>query len=120
MGAHGIAAPPTGAFLANQKLTVTFSGRPAHASSAPWEGINALDAAVTAYVNISVLRQQIQPTQRIHGIITHGGKRPSIIPTSTTMVYDIRALNRKNLQILVEKVKGCCDAAAKATGCQVE
>ena len=41
----------------------------AHASAAPWEGINALDAAVLAYTSISALRQQIKPTHRVHGII---------------------------------------------------
>lgn len=42
--------------------------RSAHAALAPWEGQNALDAAVTAYTNIAMLRQQVKPTHRIHGI----------------------------------------------------
>jgi hypothetical protein len=33
------------------------------------EGINALDAAVQAYTNISVLRQQIKTDCRVHGMI---------------------------------------------------
>lgn len=41
----------------------------AHAAAAPWEGINALDAAFLAYSSISVLRQQIKPTHRVHGIV---------------------------------------------------
>jgi hypothetical protein len=40
----------------------------AHAALSPWEGRNALDAAVLGYNNISALRQQIKPTHRIHGI----------------------------------------------------
>ena len=40
----------------------------AHAALSPWEGQNALDAAVLAYTNISVLRQQLKPTHRVHGI----------------------------------------------------
>lgn len=43
--------------------------RRAHAALAPWEGRNALDAAVLAYTNISALRQQLNPTHRVHGII---------------------------------------------------
>jgi hypothetical protein len=35
----------------------------------PWEGKNALDAAVLAYTNIALLRQQTEPTRRVHGII---------------------------------------------------
>lgn len=41
----------------------------AHASAYPWEGQNALDAAVLAYQSVSVLRQQIKPDHRVHGII---------------------------------------------------
>jgi metal-dependent amidase/aminoacylase/carboxypeptidase family protein len=40
----------------------------AHAALAPWEGQNALDAAVSAYTSIALLRQQVKPTHRIHGI----------------------------------------------------
>ncbi|KAL1414887.1 hypothetical protein MTO96_007145 [Rhipicephalus appendiculatus] len=54
-------------FAATQKLLVRFKGKSAHAGATPWEGLNALDAAVAAYVNVSVLRQQLKPTARIHG-----------------------------------------------------
>ncbi|KAJ5370799.1 uncharacterized protein N7496_006891 [Penicillium cataractarum] len=120
MGLHGIAAPPVGAFLANQKIEVTFTGKPAHASAFPWEGVNALDAAVAAYVNISILQQQIHPTQRIHGIISHGGDRPNIIPARTVMNFDIRSTDKQGLEALEEKVQGCFKAAAQATGCDME
>jgi len=40
----------------------------AHAALSPWEGQNALDAAVLAYTNISLLRQQVKPSHRIHGV----------------------------------------------------
>lgn len=40
----------------------------AHAALSPWEGQNALDAAVLAYNNIALLRQQVRPTHRIHGV----------------------------------------------------
>ena len=33
------------------------------------EGTNALDAAYLAYANVSVLRQQIKPDHRVHGIV---------------------------------------------------
>jgi metal-dependent amidase/aminoacylase/carboxypeptidase family protein len=41
----------------------------AHSGMAPWEGINALDAAFLAYANVSALRQQIRPDERVHGIM---------------------------------------------------
>ncbi|KAF5862947.1 hypothetical protein ETB97_010989 [Aspergillus alliaceus] len=115
-----IATVVPGGFLANDKVTVTFTGKPAHAAAAPWEGINALDAVVAAYVNISLLRQQIMPSQRIHGVIANGGDRPNIIPMSASVDYYIRSPTIKSLKPLTEKVVKCFEAAAMATGCKVE
>ncbi|KAJ5620363.1 hypothetical protein N7510_004347 [Penicillium lagena] len=109
-----------GGFLANDKVKATFTGKPAHAAAAPWEGINALDAVVAAYVNISLLRQQILPTQKIHGVIVNGGDRPNIIPMSATVDYYIRSPTLKSLKPLTEKVLKCFEAAATATGCKLE
>lgn len=110
----------SGQYLANHKVEVTFTGKPAHASAAPWEGVNALDAVVAAYVNISMLRQQILPTQKIHGVVLRGGERPNVIPASTTVEYYIRSDTVKTLEPLTEKVLRCFEAAATATGCTVE
>ncbi|KAL2871387.1 M20 family metallopeptidase [Aspergillus lucknowensis] len=115
-----LATAPAGGFLANDKVTVTFTGKPAHAAAAPWEGINALDAVVAAYVNISLLRQQIQPSQRVHGIIVNGGSRPNIIPGSASVEYFIRSPTVASLKPLTEKVVKCFEAAATATGCKVD
>lgn len=48
-------------------LVVKYHGRASHAAAYPWEGVNALDAAVLAYSNMSVLRQQLRPDWRVHG-----------------------------------------------------
>ncbi|KAJ5931116.1 hypothetical protein N7466_006609 [Penicillium verhagenii] len=107
-------------YIANNNIEVTYTGKPAHASAAPWEGINALDAVVAAYVNISMLRQQILPTQKIHGVVLRGGDRPNVIPASTTVEYYIRSPTKETLGPLTDRVINCFDAAALATGCQVE
>ncbi|EPS32162.1 hypothetical protein PDE_07122 [Penicillium oxalicum 114-2] len=117
---HSIATVVEGGYLANDKVEVTFTGKPAHAAAAPWEGINALDAVVAAYVNISLLRQQILPSQRVHGVIVNGGDRPNIVPMSATLDYYIRSPTKKTLQQLTAKVIKCFEAAATATGCKVE
>lgn len=109
-----------GMYLANNKVKVTFTGQPAHASAAPWESIIALDAVVAAYVNISFLRQQILPTQKIHGVVLNGGERPNVIPRSTTVEYYIRSETLKTLKPLTERVVKCFEAAAIATGCTVD
>lgn len=107
-------------FLANCYIKITYHGKAAHAAAFPWEGINALDAAVLAYTNISVLRQQLKSTIRIHGIITNGGDRPNIIPEQSEMRYSIRAQTRQEVTEIKPKVIACFEAAAKATGCTVE
>ncbi|KAJ6665805.1 hypothetical protein lerEdw1_001277 [Lerista edwardsae] len=53
--------------LTHHNLTVKYYGKASHAAAYPWEGVNALDAAVLAYNNLSVLRQQMKPTWRVHG-----------------------------------------------------
>ena len=110
----------SGKYKARDKVKVTFTGKPAHASGAPWEGVNALDAVVAAYVNISLLRQQLLPTQKIHGVVLHGGDRPNVIPASTTVEYYVRSDTVHSLKPLTQKVLNCFEAAATATGCTVE
>ncbi|QKX57220.1 uncharacterized protein TRUGW13939_04328 [Talaromyces rugulosus] len=112
-------AGPEG-LLANNKIRVRYSGATAHAAGAPWEGVNALDAVVSSYVNISMLRQQILPTQRVHGIISNGGDRPNVIPNTATLEYYIRSPDTKTLKALTDKVLNCFKGAAQATGCKVE
>ncbi|GFY66315.1 peptidase M20 domain-containing protein 2 [Trichonephila inaurata madagascariensis] len=59
--------------LSRLSMNVDFKGKEAHAAAFPWEGRNALDAAVAAYQNIALLRQQMKPSNRVHAIITNGG-----------------------------------------------
>jgi len=67
-----------GRVLRSQVCVFDYNGLPserahqkssAHASAAPWEAVNALDAAFLAYSNVSVLRQQMKPDHRVHGIV---------------------------------------------------
>ncbi|XP_066850642.1 xaa-Arg dipeptidase [Anser cygnoides] len=106
--------------VAEHDVTVKYYGKASHAAAYPWEGVNALDAAVLAYNNLSVLRQQMKPTWRVHGIIKNGGVKPNIIPSYTELEFYLRAPSMKDLSVLTEKVENCFKAAALATGCRVE
>ncbi|GES73926.1 amidohydrolase [Rhizophagus clarus] len=99
---------------------IEYFGRNAHAAGIPWEGINALDAMVLAYNNIGLLRQQILPTDRIHGIITNGGEAPNVIPDYASAKFVVRGKTIENLHALIPRVQSCFEAAAKATGCTEE
>jgi amidohydrolase len=109
-----------GTCVASAKFRATFSGRTAHAAAAPHDGINALDAAVLAYNGISMLRQQILPTQRIHGIIMEGGEKANVIPSRSVMDYNVRSGTIKETKVLQKRVVRCFEGAAVATGCDVE
>ncbi|XP_040523235.1 xaa-Arg dipeptidase isoform X1 [Gallus gallus] len=106
--------------VAEHDVTVKYFGKASHAAAYPWEGVNALDAAVLAYNNLSVLRQQMKPTWRVHGVIKNGGVKPNIIPSYTELEFYLRAPSMKDLSVLTEKVEDCFKAAALATGCKVE
>ncbi|WKZ81724.1 MAG: M20 family metallopeptidase [Acidimicrobiia bacterium] len=106
--------------LAIKHFKVIFRGKDAHASAAPWEGINALDAFVQLYVNVSTFRQQMLPTDKMHGIVTHGGDAPNIIPSRVEAEWYVRALTKERLAVLVDRFEAMAGAAAASTGCTVE
>jgi amidohydrolase len=96
-----------------------FTGKAAHASADPWQGVNALDAAIQTYNNVAMLRQQVRPDARVHGIITHGGAAPNIIPEFAAATFYVRALNLDYMWELQKRVIRCAEGAAKAAGCEL-
>ncbi|KIJ16335.1 hypothetical protein PAXINDRAFT_155056 [Paxillus involutus ATCC 200175] len=106
--------------LAMVHLQVDYSGHTAHAGLSPWEGQNALDAAVLAYTNIGLMRQQIKPTHRVHGVFHGKDWAPNIIPDNSTMYWFVRAPTTKEALATVTRVNACFEAAATATGCTVK
>lgn len=105
---------------AAQSMRCTFHGVTAHAGIAPWEGVNALDALVSGYNNISMLRQQIRTDERVHGAIQSAPTAPNIIPDQTSILYLVRSRNLADLSKLYERVRHCVEAGALATGCGLE
>lgn len=102
--------------LACQDVTITFHGKPAHAAAAPWNGLNALDAIIQTFVNVGLLRQQLKPDARIHGIITKGGDATNVIPELTECQFLVRATEAPYMREIMEKVLNCARAGALATG----
>jgi amidohydrolase len=105
--------------IAVADVVVEYRGEAAHAASMPERGINALDALVLAYQSIGALRQHIRSTERIHGIITHGGLAPNIVPERAAGRFYVRARNAGELAPLKQRVLGCFEAGARATGATV-
>ncbi|EMD00428.1 hypothetical protein BAUCODRAFT_62146 [Baudoinia panamericana UAMH 10762] len=101
-------------------LKVEYFGREAHAAARPWDGINALDALITAYNAISVLRQQTQPGDIIQGQITNGGLRPNIIHAYSSGRFVVRSTSQARLDALKKRVIACFEAGATATGAELK
>jgi amidohydrolase len=102
--------------IAASMFEVCYIGREAHASAYPERGINAADALTVAQTAIGLLRQHILPTDRIHGITTHGGDAPNIIPARATAKYLVRGRTFAELEDLRPRVYKCFEAGALATG----
>lgn len=93
----------------------TFHGKASHASSAPWDGRNALNAAQLMFHATDMLRQHVRPDVQIHGIIRNGGEAPNIVPEFVTAEFYVRALDREVLMDALEKVNDCARGACIAT-----
>jgi amidohydrolase len=102
--------------LAVEHLSVAYLGREAHASAYPHLGINAADALTVAQVSIGLLRQHLEPTHRVHGIVTDGGDAPNIVPGHTRGAWYVRAATLEQLAELSPRVRACFEAGATATG----
>jgi amidohydrolase len=106
--------------IAASMFEVRYTGKEAHASAFPELGINAADALTVAQTAIGLLRQHILPTDRIHGIIIHGGDAPNVIPALTAARYIVRSQTLAALEKLRPRVYRCFEAGALATGSKLE
>src|SRR3954468_4319670 len=106
--------------IAIHQMKVRYHGQAAHAAAFPHKGRNALDAAVLGYMNIAALRQHIKPNERIHGIFTHGGDKPNIVPRFAAAEGYVRSATLKSLDRLKPRVVACLEAGAQAAGCEME
>ncbi|PEJ47962.1 amidohydrolase [Bacillus sp. AFS002410] len=115
-GKTGLTSPS----LAVDPLDFHFYGRAAHAAGSPEHGINALDAVIQLFNGINALRQQLTSDVRIHGIITHGGDAPNIIPEYASARFFIRASTWKTTEEVSTKIRNIAEGAALATGSTVK
>jgi len=105
--------------LAVDHFDVTFMGKEAHASAAPWEGLNALDAMTISQVALALLRQQLAPGDQYHGFVKEGGSAANIIPSRVVGRFMARSMTSERLASLRERVNACFEAGALATGTMV-
>lgn len=106
----------SGKSLALVPLAFEFKGKTAHAASNPQAGINALDALLLTFNNINALREHLDPSVRIHGIVKEGGLAANIVPDRAVGEFYVRCQTMEQMEGLLEKVIDCARAGALATG----
>ncbi|TNM49553.1 M20 family metallopeptidase [Nocardioides albidus] len=99
---------------------VEYRGKAAHAAAYPEQGVNAADAFTIAQVAIGMMRQQLPPSVRVHGVMTNGGEAPNAIPARTEGRWYVRAESLAELAATEERVWRCFQAGALATGATLE
>ncbi len=96
-----------------------FRGKTAHAASAPWAGISALDGVELMNVAANYLREHLYPTARLHYIITDGGSAPNVVPDKAAVWYYVRNTDDR-VEEMFKRVVNCAKGAAIASGATLD
>ena len=105
----------------NAVISVVFSfkGKTAHAASAPWAGISALDGVELMNVAVNYLREHLFYTARLHYIIKEGGEAPNVVPDKASVWYYVRNTDER-LEETYKRVLDCAKGAAIASGATLD
>jgi amidohydrolase len=98
--------------LASEDVDVTFTGMAAHAASEPWEGRNALDAAILLFEAVGLWRQQLPQHARVHGIVVEGGTAANIIPDRASARFMIRSTDQPYFDSMRTRFRSLVEGAA--------
>jgi amidohydrolase len=97
------------------RVTFEWAGKAVHASVDPWEGANALDACVETFNAVAMLRQQMRPDCRIHGVVADGGAAPNVIPERAVADFNVRGPSLDAMWALYRRVVAAAEGATAAT-----
>ena len=114
-----LVGPVSNGFIGKQ---IKFIGKESHAGSAPYEGINALNAAMLAINNVNAQRETFKEEDRVrfHPIITKGGDIVNVVPADVRMESYVRARTIKSMIDANKKVNRGLIAGAMAVGAEIE
>lgn len=98
---------------------ITFEGKASHGSE-PWNGINALNAAILSIMNIHANRETFRDEDkiRIHPIITNGGDIVNVIPEKAVIETYVRGATSDAIDDACTKVDNAVKAGAMAVGAE--
>ena len=101
----------------NKSGRFTFTGRAAHAASAPDRGRSALDGVEAMNYMVNLMREHVPQTARLHYVITDGGDAPNdIVPETAQVYYYVRHPDRDQVVELFERVVPNCSGCRHGHG----
>ena len=114
-----LVGPESNGFIGKE---VKFIGKESHAGSAPYDGVNALNAAMLAINNVHAQRETFKEADRVrfHPIITKGGDIVNVVPADVRMEAYVRARTIESILDANTKVNRALMAGAMAVGANIE
>ncbi|MGL5348895.1 MAG: amidohydrolase [Peptostreptococcaceae bacterium] len=113
-----LVGPESNGFIGKK---VQFVGKEAHAGSAPYDGINALNAAMLAINNVNALRETFKESERVrfHPILTKAGDIVNVVPADVQMESYVRARTINGMIDASERINKALIAGGMAVGAEV-
>ena len=101
--------------------SIRYIGKEAHAGGMPYQGVNALNAAMLGMMAIHANRETFKDADaiRVHPIITKGGDLVNIVPADVRMETYVRGRNMEAIMDASMKVNRSLEAGAMAVGAKV-
>ncbi len=101
---------------------VRYIGKEAHAGGAPFEGVNALNAAMLGLMGIHAQRETFRDEDsiRVHPIITKGGDLVNIVPADVRLETYVRGRSIEAILEVNKSVNRALRAGAMAVGAEVD
>ena len=101
---------------------VNYKGKPAHAGAAPFEGVNALNAAMLGLMAVHAQRETFRDEDhiRVHPIITKGGDIVNVVPADVRIETYVRGSSTDAILNASEKVNRAFRAGGDAVGAECE
>lgn len=100
---------------------VTYQGKAAHAGGSPWDGCNALYAAMAGLNAVNAIRETFKDEDhiRVHPIITHGGDMVNAIPEQVRLELQVRGGTFEAIRTAAKRVDRALCGAALSLGAKI-
>ncbi len=99
---------------------VEFHGKASHAAFDPWNGRSALEGLEALTHGLDMMRQNIQPTARIHFVIVKGGDVPNVVPEYAKLWLWLRDTKRERVEEMLARVKKMTEGAGLIAGVEAK